>query len=73
MTSGSVLSRMMMFNAVLGLGNCPIRTNTFAVSMILSLSIAENIHGQENMPKRQGARDSIDEKQDKGMVRQYRV
>jgi hypothetical protein len=40
---------MMMSKDALGLGTCQIRTNIFAVLMMLSLNIAGNIQDQENM------------------------
>jgi len=50
---------MMMSRDALGYGSCPIRTGIFAVSMMLSLNIAELIPFQGNMPRRQGVRDLI--------------
>jgi hypothetical protein len=55
-TSGLALSPMMMLSGVRGSGSCPIRTNTSAVSMMLSQSIAENIRNQGNMLRKQGVR-----------------
>ena len=60
MIFGLALLPGMTLKDALGLENCQIRTNTSAVSMMLSLYIAENIQNQENMPKGQNAGDLND-------------
>jgi hypothetical protein len=47
LTFGLALLQVKMLPDALGYGNCPIRTNIFAVFMMLNRNIAENIpdHG----------------------------
>ena len=54
---GLALLQGMMLPDALGYGNCQIRTNTSAVSMMLSLNIAELIPDHGNMQRKQVARD----------------
>jgi hypothetical protein len=54
---GLALLQVKMLPDALGYGNCQKRINISAASMMLNLSIAENIQNQENMLRKQDARD----------------